>query len=170
MPAIEFKSDGVIEQVAENLARYSQWMPTLLRERMLTLGKRAEQNMKDQIEEHRYTGALSESITSEYDDGAQEVAIFGTEKRGGRWDAGLLLEMGTNPIPNLPFEPIKRWAEFRGIPAFPVWYKIRMEGVTAHPFLDPTLQRTLPDIEDAVAGIMEDMGKEIFTITGAVAT
>ena len=42
--------------------------------------------------------------------------------------------LGTGPIPNAPYGPIAEWAAHKGIPAFPVWYKIRTEGITANRF------------------------------------
>ena len=103
-----------------------------------SLGRRVEWVMKQVIEPNRYTGALADSIQSEAD--GSKVTI-GTTAKSGQWDRGMILERGTRPIPNLPFEPIRMWAEFRGLPAGPVWAKIRREGVSAHPFLDETLSR-----------------------------
>lgn len=41
---------------------------------------------------------------------------------------------GTEPIPNAPYTPIAEWAEKKGLPAFPVWYKIRTEGISENRF------------------------------------
>ena len=47
----------------------------------------------------------------------------------GKWDGGLILELGTRPIPNVPWMPIKRWADFRGVPAGPVTVRVFFNGL-----------------------------------------
>lgn len=115
--------------------------------RLDALGRRVKYLMGIQLKSRRYTGALADSIDYAVNMAQKSVAIGPTAKRG-RWDAGMLLEMGTRPIPNLPFGAIARWAEFRGIPAGAVWWKIKTKGVTAHPFLRETLNRG--DVETAI--------------------
>jgi hypothetical protein len=134
--------------IGENLQRIEDWAPQFIDSNMEQLGRRIAYLMQQQVEPNYYTGSLSDSIVSDYDPGARRLEIGPTVKRG-RWDGGLILQRGTGPIPNAPWFPIKEWAEYRGIPAFPVWYKIRTEGVDAHPFLEETLQRG--DVQVALA-------------------
>ena len=139
--SLSIKSDGVLERVAAKLADAPRWMPNIYMRHMPDLGGRIAEVMEGVLENNRYTGALQGSITSVYDPSKAEVTIRPTAQRGGRFDAGVLLEEGTGPIPRAPWAPIKSWADFRGLPAFPIWYKIRTEGISPHPFL----QRTLDD-------------------------
>uniref|UniRef100_A0A6M3ITB9 Uncharacterized protein n=1 Tax=viral metagenome TaxID=1070528 RepID=A0A6M3ITB9_9ZZZZ len=117
----------------------AKW-PFFVASNMTTLGRRLAYTMRRQLEPHRVTGKLAGSVEMSYDFARTTVTV-GPSRKYGRWDAGLILQRGTRPIPNMPWKPIKRWAEFRGLPAFPVWYKIKTKGVSAHPFLDETLQR-----------------------------
>ena len=162
------KSDGVLERVTAKLAQAPQWMPQIYIRHMPNLGGQIADIMEGVLENNRYTGALQGSITSTYDPSKAEVAIRPTAQRGGRWDAGALLELGTGPIPRLPWAPIKAWAEFRGIPAFPVWWKIKTQGVSPHPFL----QRTLDDgqskdaVNEAAVRIITDAALEVVQDSG----
>ena len=79
-----------------------------------------------------------ESVQAEYDPSTTRLAIGPTATRG-RYDAGLILQRGTGPIANAPFGPIAAWAESKGLPARPVWYKIKTKGVAAHPWLEDVL-------------------------------
>ncbi len=149
MPDVTITSDGVIERVAANAANAPSWMPKLFTGRMFNLGNVIQFKMQQQIEGNKYTGGLSSSIKFEIDEGAKRLTVGPTLKRG-RWDAGLLLEMGVpHPIPNAPWAPIKAWAIFRGLPPFPIWYTIRTKGIKAHPFINETLERVRPDIQAA---------------------
>lgn len=49
---------------------------------------------------------------------------------------------GTRPIERLPWAPIDEWASRKGIPTFPVWHKIRTQGITANPYHERAWQRT----------------------------
>jgi hypothetical protein len=51
-----------------------------------------------------------------------------------------MLEMGTSPH-TPPFEAIRKWAEFRGLPAGAVWMSIRQKGTKAHPFLNDVISQ-----------------------------
>ena len=158
--SITITSDGVLEQVSANLENYPSWMPRVVGESMEILGKVIVYRMRDQVEPNRYTGALSESISSEYDSGVMEVTISPKAERGA-YDAGTILELGTAPIPNLPWAPIAAWADFRGLPAFPVWYKIMTQGVSAHPFLQGTLDNSEQAMTAAALQIIGTAGIEI---------
>lgn len=162
MTGFTVTSDGVIEAFAAKLADAPTWMPEIYERHMPDLGGNVADVMEGVIEPNRYTGALQESIISQYDPLAQAVSIYPTVKRG-TFDGGAILELGTGPIPNAPWAPIKAWADFRGIDAFPVWWGIREHGVKAHPFL----QRTLDDLgtQTAMRGtaerIVADMAIEL---------
>ena len=158
--SITINSDGVLEQVSANLTNHPSWMPRIVETAMLELGGRVIEKMREQVEPNRYTGSLSESIISEYDSGKREVSIFPTAARG-TYDAGTILELGTAPIPNVPWAPIASWAVFRGLPAFPVWYKIKTVGVSAHPFLQSTLDNSEEAMTIAALKIISDAAGEI---------
>lgn len=158
---ITFRSDGVLEMFVNNARNAPAWMPRLLDSVMRPLGDKIVSNMQAAVDKNKYTGELSESITSEYDMEAARLEISPKALRGGKWDAGLILELGTRPIPNLPWAPIKAWAEFRGLPAFPIWFKIREQGVSAHPFLDRTLETSMPDIDRTAQELVDGMAVNI---------
>ena len=124
------------------------------------LGKLIRSQMQAELAEHRVTGQLASSVRFEYDEGVQELAV-GPTRKYGRWDAGAILELGTRPIPRAPWAPIRVWSNFRGLPAFPVWHKIRTRGVAAHPFLDRTLQASEGYIEGAAQRIADAMAVTI---------
>jgi len=105
----------------------------ILGARLDGLGRRIRYVMKQRLHGHRYTGALEDSVN--YLVSGNRVEIGPTAKRG-RYDAGWLLQAGTGPISKLPFGPIAKWAAFRGLPAGPIWYKIKTQGVKAHPWLE----------------------------------
>ena len=139
--SITIKSDGVLEAVSAKLAAAPDWLPTIAERHMPWLGAQVAETMEGVLEGNRYTGELQSSIVSQYDSAEQTVSIHPTAQRGGRGDGGVILELGTGPIPNIPWAPIKAWADFRGLPAFPVWWKLKTVGADAHPFL----QRTFND-------------------------
>ena len=148
---LTYRSDGVLEMVLGNANNAPEWMPRVLESGLTYLGRQIVIKMRQEVGEHRYTGALEESIDSQYT--PTQVEIGPNAKRGSGVDAGLVLEMGTKPIPNLPWSPIKKWADFRGIEAGPVWHKIKTEGVTAHPFLARTLVASEGAIDEAAQTI-----------------
>lgn len=160
-----FKADKSFEQVQQAIATLPSWMPAILRSHMPPLGDRIAEVMRTQVEPHRYTGALSDSIESEYQDSDYSVSIHPTATRGN-YDAGAILELGTKPIRRAPWEPIKAWAEFRGVPAFPVWYAIRTRGVRAHPFLDRTLAESAGPMTETARRIVTDVAIAITSGTG----
>lgn len=139
--SVTVKSDGVLEAVAAKLGDAPSWLPTIAERHMPWLGAQVGETMEGVLEGNRYTGELQSSIVSDYNPTEQTVSIHPTAQRGGRGDGGVILELGTGPIPNAPYGPIAAWAAFRGLPAFPVWWKIRTVGLDAHPFL----QRTFDD-------------------------
>ena len=123
------------------------------------LGPIAVRRMREAVDPNRYTGALEKSIHADYRDGGLTVEIGPTATRG-KWDAGLLLELGVpHGIARAPWSPIKAWADFRGIPAFPVWWKIRTEGVEAHPFLQRTVDSFESDVDAARSKLADDVAR-----------
>ena len=166
MPSdIGIRSDGVMEQFVKNANAAPKWMPRVIEHGLTYLGKQIAVKMQQEVRKHRYTGALEDSITSEYT--PNRVEIGPTAKRG-KFDAGVILELGTKPIPNLPWSPIKKWADFRGIEAFPVWYSIREKGVQAHPFLKRTLVASEGLIEIAAGDIALQGANQIVQTAGIV--
>ena len=137
----------------------AKW-PFFVASNMTTLGRRLAYTMRQQIKPHHVSGKLAGSIEMSYDFARTQVTV-GPTRKYGQYDAGLILQRGTRPIPNVPWKPIKRWAEFRGIPAFPVWYKIRTKGVSAHPFLDETLRRG--DSRTALQATARRLGRTLTT-------
>lgn len=125
--------EKVERRIAELAARRDEFVMRNLR----SLGRRVSYIMRQTISENRHTGGLEESITS--DVSGLTLTVGPTAKSGG-WDRGLILELGTGPH-TPPFEPIRRWAEFRGLPAGAVWMTIRQRGTKAHPFLERALSR-----------------------------
>ena len=129
-----------LNKLGASFASAGQWHGEFVDANMRGLGRRIAYLMRQQIRHHRYKGTLEESVTSAYDPGAMKLEVGPTAKRG-KYDAGLILQRGTGPIARLPFAPIAAWAAFRGLPAGPIWFKIREKGIDAHPFLEETLAR-----------------------------
>ena len=123
-----------------------EWMPQVAERNLKALGFQVVNHMRRQIAKNRYRGHTQASIRAQYI-GPEMATYIGPTLKRGNYDAGEILQKGTRPIPNAPYGPIKRWAKFRGLPAWPVWYKIRTRGVNAHPFLDETLARSLAAIK-----------------------
>lgn len=165
--SLVIQSDGVLEAVAAKLENLPDWMPQIVARHFEDLGQNVQHVMQGKLEPHRYTGRLSESVAAEYAQGEQELRIYPTATRRGH-DAGTLLEEGTGPIPNAPFGPIKAWADFRGLPAFPIWWKIRQVGIDEHPFLARTLQdyATQTAMMNTAHRIVLDMALELASTEG----
>jgi len=142
-------SDGVLEQVAANLAAAPSRMLKIRSKAIKWIGPRAVKKMQGMLGRNYYTGALMRSVEDEYTEAGSVVTISPTEQRG-RWDAGLILEFGTGPIPNAPWAPIARWAGAKGAPMPGAWLKIRRVGVAAHPFMDDTLVAVTDDLDEVL--------------------
>jgi len=163
--SITVKSDGVLEKFINNAQTAGDWLPGVIEAGLTDLGVVIEGKMRENVAQHRYTGALEDSITSEYR--PMQVEIGPTAKRGNGVDAGVILELGTKPIPNLPWSPIKAWADFRGIPAGPVWQSIRDNGVKPHPFLNRTLVASEGAITNAAQAIADKAAERMVDVSGA---
>lgn len=136
--SVTVTSTGLVE-MAQRLSEVSGIKGRFVRGNMKVLGGRIQWIMRQSLREHRYTGELEESV--QYDATDTEVEIGPTKKYKGGYDAGRILSTGTGPIPNLPFEPIRRWAEFRGLPAGPIWMSIRQTGIKPHPWIEKVMMR-----------------------------
>lgn len=53
---------------------------------------------------------------------------------------------GTPPH-KAPFKPIAKWAQRKGIPAFPIWYKIQQKGTKANPFMKRGVKNAESDVK-----------------------
>lgn len=153
---IRIKSDGVLEQIAEHASNAGRWVPQEIGYHMRRLGPRAVKRMRDAVRPNRYTGALEDSIADHYSNNDLRVEIYPSAQRG-RWDAGTILELGTRPIPRAPYWPIATWAFVKGAPMPGAWLKIRMRGVSAHPFLDRTMGALDPDLSRATMDMAESI-------------
>lgn len=162
---LQYKWEG-LDVMITRMATADGWQAKFVRKRLLDLGKKVADIMVRVIKPNRYTGQLEESIRTRVV-GGYRIEIFPTA-RSGKWDRGLILERGTRPIPNVPWAPIKLWADFRGLPAGKVWYKIKTRGVSAHPFLERVRQR--PDfmvaVEKAARAIGVDLAHYSLQIAG----
>lgn len=155
MPGVTVEMGPEWARFQDSLGRMPEWMPAIVRTHLATLAPELEDRMREAIADNRYTGALEESINHEFQDGGYELHIHPTAKRGA-YDAGTLLELGVPHPVRVPWAPIKAWAEFRGLPPFPIWYKIRTQGIDAHPFLDRTRDAGLPQIDEAARRIVAE--------------
>jgi len=136
---LSIKSVG-IREIAANLDISQTEARAILDARMEHLGPIVVRMMQRQLAKHRVTGKLEGSVQYAYISHRRELRVGPTLKRG-RYDAGRILQEGTGPIPNLPFTPIAKWAAKRGLPAGPVWMKIKQTGVKPHPFIRETALR-----------------------------
>ena len=162
---ITIRSDGTLEKFTANLNRLPEWLPAIVRQNFIPLRASAIDRMREAIAANRYTGALEQSLQGKFSDNGWTLTINPTVMRG-KYDGGAILELGTKPIPNCPWLPIKAWAEFRGVPAYPVWMKIRTKGVSAHPYLQRTLDKLLPFIQEIARRIVMDMAESVVSGRG----
>src|SRR3990167_4133932 len=135
-----------------------QWIPVVIKGAMPQLCNAIVKAMRHEVSPHRYTDQLEESINWTYDGRKMELSIGPDAKRGSH-DAGMILQLGTRPIKNVPWKPIAAWANFRGIAPRAVVAKIMAEGVTAHPFLTETLNRA--DVGRALEDAAKQTGDNI---------
>ena len=148
----------VFETLQANMAAAPQWMPKIITDAIKRIGPKAVKRMRSAVMPNRYTGALDQSIQDDYEDSGLTVVVGPTALRGGRHDAGVLLELGVpHPIPRAPYQPSAAWANVRGAPMPQVWLGIRAHGVHAHPFLDNTVTNVEPDLNDEQDKILGDM-------------
>ena len=153
---IRILSDGVLEQIADHASDAPRWIPQEMGRHVRRLGPKAVRRMRDAVHPNRYTGALEDSIGDHYSNNNLRAEIYPSAQRG-RWDAGVILELGTRPIPRAPYWPIAAWAFVKGAPMPGAWLKIRMRGVSAHPFLDRTMDAFIPDLDRGVMDMAESI-------------
>ncbi len=122
------------------------------------MGPKIVNMLQRSLAPHKHTGELSDSVTWEYKSHARELHV-GTGLPRKQFNALSLLERGTGPIPAVPFAPIARWAEFRGIPARPVWMSIKQKGVIAHPVREPLIISS--ELTSLLAAGAKQMGNKI---------
>ena len=131
----------------------------IIRDELSMAGEAISRVMRNHLARRDYTGNLALSVMKEVHTGTNpRVEIGPTAQRGG-FQAGAILEHGTGPIPSLPFAPIRKWAEFRGLPAGPIWYKIKTEGVSAHPWLEEVASD--PEVQQARRTASRNIGRRI---------
>ena len=157
MPGVAIRTEN-LEPMIRAFSTAPEWQGRFVSANMEQLGRRLAYLMRIQLKPNRYTGTLEDSTVSTYNPGSQRLEIGPTAKRKG-WDAGMLLQRGTGPIPRVPFAPIKAWAEFRGLPAGPVYWKIKTRGAAAHPFVEETLARG--DVQVAIRNTAARIGHQI---------
>ena len=157
---VRIRDDGVLEQIAGYAKSAPQWIPGVISKHMRRLGPKAVARMREAVHPHRYTGALEDSIAAIYSDSDKRIEIYPSAMRG-KWDAGLILELGTRPIPRAPYRPIATWAAFRGAPMPGAWLKIRLRGVFAHPFLNRAIGALAPNIEAAAGDMAQDAAMHV---------
>lgn len=150
----KLRGDKTVKQIAvalreANTKNRAQTM-TVLQE----VGNDVKKVMRDVLKPNAYKGTLYKSVEVDVDQNELKVEIGPTAARGA-WDAGLIFENGTGPIPRLPFGPIKKWAAVRGVPAGPIWYAIKTRGVKPHPFVEHTLNMSMGKIHKAAEKIGE---------------
>lgn len=154
MPVKIIADTSEIKRILDHWGGNSNWVPSIIHSEMPRLGKRINLTMRAQLHSHRYRGVLEDSVEDTYNPALAELTIGPAAQRGGRYDAGIILEKGTVPIPNCPWRPIKEWGQVRGLTpkrSFFILTKIRQQGVSAHPFLIQTMQRAdfITALEDA---------------------
>ena len=137
--------DREVRQAISNLPRANKWIPEGVSRELPALGKKVNFMMRDQISRstRRYTGVLEDSVVDEYNKSTMEESIHPTAMRGTH-DAGLIAQLGTRPIPNVPWAPIKAWGLSRPggiLTALAAMKSIREHGVKPHPFLLETMNR-----------------------------
>lgn len=148
--------------VARNLKAAPSWLPKSISQATHKLGPAGVNVLREAVAPNLYTGALSDSVSAEYAEDDRVVTISPKALRGGKWDAGLLLEFGTKPIPNAPWAPIAAWAAFKGAPMPGAWLKIRQLGVSPHPFLDRALEMMGYEIDPVLGELLDDVIAHLF--------
>ena len=130
-------SEG-IKELSVALADTAADMGPQVKEVLEEMGPKVAAMMQRALSPHRYTGQLSDSITWEYKSGQRELHV-GSDLTYKNYNALSILESKTGGNPSVPFTPIARWAEFRGLPAGPIWMSIKKKGTAAHPIRDPII-------------------------------
>lgn len=131
--------DPKLLTLPDTLTRAAAGLPGTVQAELTDLGELVEVEMRTQMTPNRWRGNLEDSVEAWAKPWAVEIA---PRLMAGPWYRSDILEFGTRPIPDVPFDPIADWAESHGLPAVPVWLKIRQKGVEAHPYIRATLERS----------------------------
>ena len=139
--------------------------------RMKAIGEQGVRSMRKVLRSNDYTGGLLNSVGyDQKDNGLQGSSVeIGPNKKRGSYDAGAILQLGTKPIPNVPWKPIVMWARVKGFDKpFMLWKKIQRAGIAPHPFInetlyDPNFQRELGRLQDMLG---YDLQQEVIAKTG----
>ena len=68
------------------------------------------------------------------------------------------IAFGRGPDPNLPWAPIAEWAGRKGIPPFPVYYKIKTEGTSANPYHERAKAKTKEKVQSFIDMALKGRG------------
>ena len=99
-----------------------------------------EREAKNNLKDHVSTGLLIRSVSTKFvKDGFDSWATVGTSLSP---HYGPDLEFGTDPHWP-PIEPLKRWAQQRGINPYAVQKSISKKGTDPHPWLNPARDKVL---------------------------
>ena len=153
---VRWNPPDALKILAQNLRSTPSWMPKKIQATTTKIGPLGVRWLQYATMQNTYTGALGRSISAEYTDNGATVTISPKVMRG-QYDGGLILELGTRPIPNAPFAPIARWANFKGLPPGAVWQGIRRKGVRPHPFLSNAFNSLLPDVNPLLLALLDDI-------------
>ena len=157
-----------VARAVSNLGRAPQWVPKNIDLVMVKLVRDVADIMSDQLAQRSYTSDLADSVVSSYNPAVKEATIGPRAMRGRSFDGGVIMQLGTQKIPHLPWTPIKNWAEFRGKSiqdARYIWLGIRSHGVKAHPFLNETMGRA--DFENAMVNAANVLGLKLAALAFA---
>jgi len=127
-----------------------------------------EKSIKNELEDSKYTGQLRASWRADQNKGAEVMGgLFNvvTSHRGSigaEWVVGsplpraAYLNDGTRPhCP--PKAPIKKWAEFKGLPWFAVWKGICEHGTKANPYIDRAQEKTNREVPHFINQAIDEM-------------
>lgn len=151
--------DKKFKQIRENLDNIR--VDRIAKRLLDRAGREIASVMTRVLSHHDYTGELSSSVQCEttVSGATAKVEIEPTARRR-QWHAGSILQHGATNLRNIPFTPIKRWAEFRGLPAGPVWMSIRQSGrIQGHSWLP--LVASDSQTRGAINEVRQDLGRDI---------
>src|SRR3990167_10004461 len=151
-----------LKQLIDHLGLSATWLPPVVDREMIRLGYETIPVMKSVLRPRRYRGELEDKVDARYNNATRTLSVGPEGKRhgsgGGTFDAGLIAETGAHPKGNIPWQPIKEWALFRGKPVKEAYYillSMRKEGVKEHPFLMDVLNN--PGFKTALENAAEKM-------------
>src|SRR3989304_3796738 len=146
-----------LKQLIDHLGLSATWLPPVVDREMIRLGYETITVMKSVLRPRRYRGELEDKVDARYNNATRTLSV-GPEGKRGNFDAGMIAETGAHPKGNIPWQPIKEWALFRGKPVKEAYYillSMRKEGVKEHPFLMDVLNN--PGFKTALENAAEKM-------------